>query len=144
MQLTPTQIDEFNTRGVLIAPDALTHDDQQPLIDELCEWIDARAKALHAEGKLSELHEDAPFTTRYGLLFKQCSEIGQGMDIMRYRGRAIFEFLRNDNLLDLLESLLGPEITCNPIQHLRSKPPQAYENRRGPRSTMSLGTRTPA
>ena len=132
MQLTPTQIDEFNTRGVLIACDALTHDDQQPLIDELCEWIDARAKALHAEGKLSELHEDAPFTTRYGLLFKQCSEIGQGMDIMHYRGRAIFEFLRNDNLLDLLESLLGPEITCNPIQHLRSKPPQAYENREGP------------
>ena len=30
MQLTPTQIDEFNTRGVLIARDALTHGDQQP------------------------------------------------------------------------------------------------------------------
>ena len=40
--------------------------------------------------------------------------------------------MRNDNLLDLLESLLGPELTCNPIQHLRSKPPQAYESREGP------------
>ena len=76
--------------------------------------------------------QDAPFATRYGLLFKQCPEIGHGMDIMHYRGRAMFEFLRSENLLDLLESLLGPELLCNPIQHLRAKPPQAYENREGP------------
>ena len=132
MQLTSEQIDEFNTRGAIIARGALTHDDQQPLIDELCTWIDERARALQAEGKLTDLHEEAPFATRYGLLFNQCPEIGQGMDIMRYRGRAIFEFLRNKNLLDLLESLLGSELTCNPIQHLRAKPPQAYENREGP------------
>jgi len=132
MKLSTGQIDEFNNRGVIIARDALTHDDQQPLIDELSTWIDERAQVLHAEGKLTDLHKDAPFATRYGLLFQQYREIGQGMDIMRYRGRAIFEFLRNDNLLDLLESLLGPELTCNPIQHLRSKPPQAYESREGP------------
>ena len=132
MQLTAEQIEVFNTRGALIAHGALAHADQQPLIDELSQWIDGRARALEAEGKIDDLHEDAPFETRYGLLFKQCREIGQGMDIMHYRGRAMFEFLRNENLLDLLESLLGPELTCNPIQHLRSKPPQAYENSEGP------------
>ena len=94
--------------------------------------VDLLARALEAEGKIDDLHEGAPFETRYGLLFNQCPEIGQGMDIMHYRGRAIFEFLRNDNLLDLIESLLGPELTCNPIQHLRAKPPQAYEQREGP------------
>jgi hypothetical protein len=132
MKLTTEQIDEFNTHGVIIARGALIHDDQQPLIDELSAWIGDRARVLHQEGKIADLHQDAPFATRYGLLFKQCTEIGQGMDIMHYRGRAVFEFLRNENLLDLLESLLGPELTCNPIQHLRSKPPQAYENREGP------------
>ncbi len=132
MQLSADQLDEFRTQGVIIARGALTHDDQQPLIDELSEWIDRRARTLHQEGKISSLYQDAPFATRYGLLFNQCPEIGQGMDIMHYRGRAIFEFLRNDNLLDLIESLLGPELTCNPIQHLRAKPPQAYEQREGP------------
>ena len=131
MKLTTEQIDEFNTHGVIIARGALIHDDQQPLIDELSAWIGDRARVLHQEGKIADLHQDAPFATRYGLLFKQCTEIGQDMDIMHYRGRAVFEFLRNENLLDLLESLLGPELTCNPIQHLRSKPPQAYENREG-------------
>ncbi len=132
MKLTMEQITEFNTRGVIIVREALTPDDLQPVIDELSSWIDARARTLHEEGEMADLHEDAPFATRYGLLFKQCPEIGRGMDIMHYRGRAMFEFLHNENLLDLLESLLGPELTCNPIQHLRAKPPQAYENREGP------------
>ena len=35
MQLTVEQIEEFNTRGALIARGALAHADQQPLIDEL-------------------------------------------------------------------------------------------------------------
>lgn len=132
MRLTAEQLAEFNTRGVITARAVLTHDDLQPVIDELSAWIDERARALHAKGEIADLHEDAPFATRYGLLFKQCPAIGCGMDIMHYRGRAMFEFLHNENLLDLLESLLGPELTCNPIQHLRAKPPQAYENRQGP------------
>ena len=132
MKLSTEQIAEFNTRGVIIAREALTHDDLQPVIDELSAWIDARARTLHDEGEIADLHEDAPFATRYGLLFKQSPEIGRGMDIMHYRGQAMFAFLRNENLLDLLESLLGPELICNPIQHLRAKPPQAYENREGP------------
>ena len=132
MKLSAEQLNEFHTRGVIIARGALDYDDQQPLIDELSEWIDQRAQTLSKEGKISNLHQDAPFATRYGLLFKQCPEIGQGMDIMHYRGRAIFAFLRNNNLLNLIESLLGPELTCNPIQHLRAKPPQAYENHEGP------------
>ena len=132
MRLTAEQIAEFNTHGVIIARAVLTHDDLQPAIDELSAWIDERARTLHEAGAVADLHEDAPFATRYGLLFKQCPEVGRGMDIMHYRGRAMFELLLNENLLDLLESLLGPELTCNPIQHLRAKPPQAYENREGP------------
>jgi ectoine hydroxylase-related dioxygenase (phytanoyl-CoA dioxygenase family) len=42
---------------------------------------------------------------------------------MEQRGRHMFQFLLNDNVLDAMESLLGSEITCNPIQHLRAKPP---------------------
>ena len=114
MKLTTEQIAKFNTHGVIIAREALTYDDLQPVIDELSAWIDERARVLHAERELADLHEDAPFATRYGLLFKQCPEIGHGMDIMHYRGRAMFEFLRNENLLDLIESLLGPGTDLQP------------------------------
>ena len=59
MKLSTEQIAEFNTRGVIIAREALTHDDLQPVIDELSAWIDARARTLHDEGQIADLHEDA-------------------------------------------------------------------------------------
>ena len=132
MALSQEQVEEFNTNGVVIAKDILGEDDLKPLIDELCAWVDARASALHAEGEISDLHEDAPFETRYGLLFGQSKRMGEGLDIMHYRGRAMFEFLHNPNLLDAVESLTGPEIECNPIQHLRAKPPESFDPHSGP------------
>jgi hypothetical protein len=132
VKLSPEQIEEFNNNGFLMARGAFTDADLEPVIDELSAWIDQRARQLHAEGQLEDLHEDAPFTQRYGLLFKQCKDIGKNLDIMHYRGRAIFDFLHNHNLLELLEPLLGPELTCNPIQHLRAKPPLACEGNVGP------------
>lgn len=131
MRLSAAQIAEFRARGVLIAPDALVDADLQAVIDELSDFIERRAVELQAAGKIEELHADEPFERRYGLLFKQCSEIGKGMDIMHQRGRAIFEFLHNENMLDTVEALVGPDITCNPIQHIRAKPPVAYEEHGG-------------
>lgn len=145
MRLTPIQTEAYRQDGVLCVEGALSDADLQPVIDELTVVIDAKARALHAEGELAELHEDAPFDTRIGLLYAQCPQITRGLDIMHYRGEGIFRFLGNDNVLDVLESLLGPEITCNPIQHVRSKPPETASSPRGDRpSTWRPGTRTPA
>jgi phytanoyl-CoA hydroxylase len=44
---------------------------------------------------------------------------------MHHRGKAAFDFLRNDRLLDVVEAFVGPEITCSPIQHIRAKLPAA-------------------
>ena len=40
-------------------------------------------------------------------------------------GPAVFSLLRNETLLDIVESLIGPEIFANPIQHVRLKQPVA-------------------
>ena len=132
MRLNPIQTEAYQKDGILRVEGALSDGDLQPVIDELTAVVDARAQELHAEGELPELHEDAPFETRVGLLYAQCPQITKGVDIMHYRGEAIFRFLRNVTLLDVLESLLGPEITCNPIQHVRAKPPDRFEPTSGP------------
>jgi phytanoyl-CoA hydroxylase len=137
MRLTEAQIDTYHRDGVLRVEGALTDGDLQPVIDELTAVIDAKARALQAEGGLDDLHERAPFETRIGLLYGQCPKITQGVDIMHYRGEAVFRFLGNDNLLDVLEGLLGPEITCNPIQHVRAKPPDRFEPTLGPSHHMA-------
>ncbi len=38
-------------------------------------------------------------------------------------GPAVFNMLTNPRLLDMVEDLIGGEITSNPIQHIRIKPP---------------------
>lgn len=132
MRLTKAQIQAYRTDGVLKVEGALTSADLQPVTDELAAVIDARAGQLQAEGLLDNLHEDEGFERRIGRLYGQCPQITQGIDIMQHRGPSIFAFLRNSNLLDVLEGLLGPEITCNPIQHVRAKPPDRYETTSGP------------
>jgi len=123
MKLTDNQTAQYARDGWLLAKGVLSDADTRPVIDELCEWIDKRATQLHAEGKIERLHSDDPFETRYARLVAQSAEIGGGMDIMQMRGDAMFAFLHNPALLDAVSSLVGDEITCNPIQHVRAKPP---------------------
>ncbi|HIM56124.1 MAG TPA: mitomycin antibiotic biosynthesis protein [Candidatus Latescibacteria bacterium] len=132
MSLSEDQIQEYGAKGVLRVRGALSFEDLQPVIEELEEIIDRRARQLHAEGEIEELWENEPFEIRYGLLYRQSRSMGKGLDIMQYRGSATFSFLGNDRLLNVLQSLLGEEITCNPIQHLRAKPPDQYEEHTGP------------
>ncbi len=41
-----------------------------------------------------------------------------------HAGPAVFALMTNTAVLDAVESLLGPELTSNPIQHVRVKPPR--------------------
>ena len=132
MKLTGEQIEEFRTNGVLIVKNVLYESELDPVIDELGAWVDKRACELHGAGKIEKLYPDAPFETRFGFLYKQYTAAGDGLDISTSRGPAMFEFLHNKNLLDTVESLVGSEITCNPIQHARTKPPTAYDGHTGP------------
>ncbi|MEM7033360.1 MAG: phytanoyl-CoA dioxygenase family protein [Chloroflexota bacterium] len=132
MKLTQQQIQTYETQGLVIVRNLFSDDDLQPVINELMAEIDARANALHAAGKIEHMHQEAPFTQRYGLLFGQCQEVGEDFDIMYYRGRAIFDFLHHPKLLDAAGGLVGPNITCSPIHHLRAKPPETVEPYVGP------------
>jgi phytanoyl-CoA hydroxylase len=123
--LSAQQIDRFHTRGILVIEDALADQDLAPVIQEYEERIDRRARELHAAGKLSRLYEDQPFNRRLACICRETMELYPEMDIMHHRGKAAFEFLRNERLLDLVEAFVGPEITCSPIQHIRAKLPAA-------------------
>lgn len=126
MSLTEEQIRAFRDEGVLVAENVLTDADVAPVIAEYEAWLDRRARQLQEAGKITGLAEGRGWDERYAALFAQSPAIADGMDIMQARGAAIFAFLRNENLLNAVASLLGThEITCNPIQHLRAKPPAA-------------------
>lgn len=126
MRLTEEQVQAFREEGVLVAEEVVTESELAPLIDAYEEWIDRRARQLQREGKIADPAETQDFAHRFAALYAQSAEIGRGMDVMEARLPAAFAFLRNRNLLDAVECLIGPEITCSPIQHIRAKPPAAH------------------
>ena len=123
MKLTIDQVIEYQTRGYVIAEGILTDEDLNPLIGETDHFVEDRARILEREGKITNLYRDQSFQRRFASLCRECPEFGRGFDLMYLQGRAMFNFLRNANLLDAVECLLGSEITCNPVQHLRAKVP---------------------
>lgn len=123
MRLTDEQVRAFREEGVLVAEGVLVEADLAPVIAAYERWIDRRARELQAEGKIADLHEGEPFDRRFALLYAQSREIERGLDLMQARLPEAFAFMRNANLLDAVECLIGPEITCSPIQHIRAKPP---------------------
>ena len=128
MQLTSPQVEQFREEGYLVVENALDAGDLDPVIEEYREWIDRRARELHAAGSLSQLYSEEPFERRLASITAENGEIYDDVDIDHMRGRATFEFLRNDHLMDVLEGILGPEITCSPIQHVRAKLPDALRD----------------
>lgn len=131
MRLTEEQVGRFAVEGYLLVHDALDDDDLDPLIAEYEAYIDRRAHEMFAEGKISDAYEDASFEHRLALICRECNEIFPELDIMKLRAKAAFAFLRNENLLDMVEALVGPEITCSPIQHIRAKVPQGLATAAG-------------
>lgn len=123
MSLSPDQKEHFAREGYLVVKNALSSADLQPLIDGYAAFIDRRARQLQREKKLSQLYEDEPFSRRLAHICREDLSIYRDIDLMHFRGSAAFSFLRNDSLLDVVEAIIGPEITCSPIQHARAKLP---------------------
>lgn len=124
--------EEFERNGVAVLKQVLTPEDLKPAITDIESWIDRKANRLLEKGEITSLYEGEPFDTRYARLFEQSKNIGYGLDIMYILTKGLFTVLSNSKLLRAIEPLVGPEISCNPIQHIRAKPPSRLEHNAGP------------
>jgi hypothetical protein len=135
MALTKQQLQQFEQNGFLIVEQALQDSDIDPVIEEYQSYIGQRAEQLLAQGKIKQLYAGQPFERRLAAICRDDQEIYPELDIMRLRGKASFEFLGNQRLLDMVEDVVGPEIICSPIQHLRAKLPTALAKNGHPENT---------
>ena len=133
MTLSAEQIDAFGRDGYLVVEDAVDrgvldalHAEYSALMDRLYEGWRAEGRvppgaALDFWGKLSAAYAA-------GCDWFQpmdCSLPGGAIaaDTPMHFGPAAFDMITHPRLLDIVERLIGPEITSNPIQHVRLKPP---------------------
>jgi ectoine hydroxylase-related dioxygenase (phytanoyl-CoA dioxygenase family) len=137
--LTPRQVERFHDEGYLLVEGIVDPAEYlDPLVEEYEERLDELANELFAAGKIQSLYADLPFGRRLTRIYAETGKVwAQYFDFSLpfknvapdepcHFGPAVFNLLSNPNLLDVAESLIGPELYSNPVQHVRLKPPEKY------------------
>lgn len=126
--LTEEELAHFNDHGYVIVRNVLTDEDFAPLERDYGELVDRKAQELFDRGLISSTHTDQPFSHRLAAIAAEVSDEvweqdlahwGLQLDTMHARARGCFDFFFSSRLHAVVESVVGPEITLNPIQHLR-------------------------
>lgn len=120
--------DTFHLHGFVAAPGIIDPSQIDRLIADFEYLIDGLARELVEDGSISDLYESEPFDSRIAHLSRAAGRSLQSqVSFPSNLSQAIFDFLHNENLLDAIEALVGPEIYCNPTQHVRPKLPDGIE-----------------
>ena len=136
--LNRNERDRYADQGFLIVEDVLGDADFAPVQAAYERLVDTIARQHLAEGRIASAAEGEGFTTRLARIEEQLSDSEatvhkRVLDIMEARLPEMFAFCFNPNLLAPVESIVGPEITLSPIQHLRP-----YTPMRGERQPMQV------
>jgi ectoine hydroxylase-related dioxygenase (phytanoyl-CoA dioxygenase family) len=135
--LATEELDRFREDGYLIVEDVLTGEDLDAIEAEYRKIVDRVSADLALQGKLRPL-TGTTFSECYIEAMQQLDDmydLYQHLDISlplledldhshtMNAGPEVFRLLTNPRLLDIVESVIGPEIYSNPVQHTRIKPP---------------------
>ena len=125
--LSADQVGQYDEQGYLVLPGLLSEQDLAPARGAMMEKVDQVAHALFEAGLIGDLLADEPFETRLATLFESLS----GEDFVAFTGQSwrdrlpgYFQLLSNTKVLDVVESLIGPEIFANPVYNVRPKVPR--------------------
>ena len=133
--LSQTQINFFNENGYLVVENVL---DQASVLDPVRAEYETLLDGLYGEwlatGLVTTPPKDLDFWGKLLAAYQAECDYFQPMDISlpgdriaadtpMHFGPAVFNMLTAPRLLDMVEDLIGPELTSNPIQHVRIKPP---------------------
>lgn len=135
--LSPELVAQFEEQGYLVVEQLLDPvADLDPIIEEYKGVLNRLAEDLYEQGQITSLYEEIPFGERLIRIYQESGKVHaqyfdfslpQGNvkhDTPMWVGKAVFNALTNPRLLDAVESIIGPEIYSNPVQHVRIKPPE--------------------
>ena len=129
--LNSEQIEFYKDQGYLLVEDVIPVDDIQLLISELNETVDQNARKAQANGELSELFEDEPFERRLARIVESVTDLAESSftDTLfdglhgKLKTDGMFAVMTHLAILDIVESLIGPEILAHPQFNIRPKLP---------------------
>ncbi|KMW56820.1 hypothetical protein AIOL_001776 [Candidatus Rhodobacter oscarellae] len=131
--LNQDQIATFQKQGYLVVEDVLEPARLEAVRAEYSQLLDGLYDGWHREGRVPA-PRGLDFWGKLLAAYKARCDYFQPMDISlpgdriqadtpMHFGPAVFDMVTSPRLLDMVEDLIGAEITSNPIQHVRIKPP---------------------
>ena len=119
-RLTAEQCRRFAEQGYLQVPGVLDEEDLTPLRSVIDAAVDRLATRLYDQGKIPDVYEAVPARQRLFKLLGPDAEWTWNKEIF---SAEVHELLTQPKLLDIIESLIGPEITVHGDYWLRFKMP---------------------
>ena len=140
--LSSEQLEHLDAFGFLAVDEVFDPDEViAPVIEEYGGVLDRLCGELAAGGELSQTYAELPFGERVSKVYVETQKVfaqyfdfslpqrGIQHDTPYWAGPAVFAALTNPQLLDAVESVVGPEIYSNPVQHVRVKVPESIAPR---------------
>ncbi len=132
--LSAKQLSQFNENGYLVVDDIVEVQVLKAVIAEYEKLLSDLCTDWTTQGLLKHDKSIDSFEARIRAAYDAGLDYFQPLDISLppgdiepdtpfHAGPAIFNLITSPQLLSAVESLIGPEITSNPIQHVRIKPP---------------------
>lgn len=130
--LTDDQIAAFHRDGVLVVNDVVEPVIMGAVRDEYTRLLESLYAGWQSAGMVPQ---SSGFDDMLIAAYCEGCDWFQPMDISlpgdritpntpTHFGPAVFDMIRSPRILDIVETLIGPEITSNPIQHVGVKPPE--------------------
>ena len=122
--LTREQCSTYAAQGYLVVRDALPQAVLDSFIGVLEAEVDRRARAMHARGETTDLFAKEPFATRW---YRLRQEQGGPEEHTTWHacvfGRELYALWTHAAIVDVVESLIGPEVQVSGDWLLRPKLP---------------------
>ena len=133
--ISASDVEAFHRQGYLVVENLLDAPTLDAIRAEYAALMDRLYDGWHAEGKVPAPRPGMTFWEKLDVAYKGGFDWYQPFDISlpadgitnetpMHFGPAVFDMVTNRNVLDMVEQLIGPEISSNPIQHVRIKPPE--------------------
>jgi len=115
---------QFNDKGFLLLRGLIEPEFFQGLLKCVAEAVDKRARRLYEQGKIRDIHRDKPLGTRWQHVYAEMGNYQKRRswdeDVLT---KELFDLMRHPALLNVLETLIGPEIQATGMFALRPKVP---------------------
>lgn len=121
--LSSAQIAQFHAEGFLVVEDLFEPELLDMLAEGITDVIEQAANEAVGKGKLTSTYADEPFTTRLTKITAETGAVVARITDGALAIPAIFELIRYAPLLDVAESLCGPELIASSVYRLRPKLP---------------------